>query len=421
MRAILWIIYIFWEMCKPLFGLAFCQSVLGVRKGRERWLLPVTGIVGAAMWLFPAFPTRFLAELFLFGIAVGILCRGGMAQNFYVSFFAFGIICAVHYFRSLFTFIYELPFNSYHLQIILDGLILWMMALLLGDAKKCGDAGKSGWIFASLEMIYLCFITVTSKAWSSPEMQFGNMDRSLIFLMAGMRIALCALFLYYMRTVAGRQEMEQLKVFQRKNELEQTHYKRLEEVYGSFRGLAHDMDRYLSLLPVLSEKDGTRNTADGLAEEIRNRISEVNRKIYCVRPALNAILNEKEKEANESGIRYDIFAEPGFDLERLDDFALIGIISNLIDNALEAAEKCQKEKTVSVRMFAVNDGKQKFIRITNSRRGGEQPEERSFITWKKNPKLHGYGLKNVRKLVEESHGIFRIQMEEEQCTVELIF
>ena len=113
--------------------------------------------------------------------------------------------------------------------------------------------------------------------------------------------------------------------------------------------------------------------------------------------------------------------EAGFDFDNLDDYALIGIVSNLIDNALEAAVKCKEKQWAAVRMFAVNDGKQKFLRVENTQIYKEEIQTKNFFTTKQNKTQHGYGLKNVQKLVEENHGILRLKSEGDHFLAEAVF
>ena len=157
-----------------------------------------------------------------------------------------------------------------------------------------------------------------------------------------------------------------------------------------------------------------------MGEQIRMRIQETSQKVYCLRPVLNAILNEKEIVAKESNIKMDIFIEAGFDLEKIDDFSIIGILSNLIDNAIEATMKLDERRWVKVCMYAVNDGKQKFIRVENSMVYEPMKKTKGFISRKPDKKQHGFGLKNVQKLVESSGGILRLEAEGEVFTAEVL-
>ena len=189
---------------------------------------------------------------------------------------------------------------------------------------------------------------------------------------------------------------------------------------NEFRSLAHDMNHYLN---VLSNMKGEKisGAQHELAEQIQARICETSRSVYCMRPVLNAILNEKEIVAREQDIAFEVFVEPGFDVENLDDYSMIGIMSNLIDNAIEAAGKLEEKRWIRIHLFAVNDGKQNFIRIENSMIYEPVKQTRGFFTKKENKKQHGLGLKNVQKLVENNKGILRLQAEEGRFVAEVVF
>lgn len=96
----------------------------------------------------------------------------------------------------------------------------------------------------------------------------------------------------------------------------------------------------------------------------------------------------------------------------MSDFSLIGILSNLIDNALEAAEKADKEKWIKICMYRINEEKS-FIKIENSIAAGIDEEKMPET-------VYGYGLKNVQRLVEENCGVMRIEKFEKVYRVESI-
>ncbi|MBR6615645.1 MAG: GHKL domain-containing protein [Lachnospiraceae bacterium] len=51
----------------------------------------------------------------------------------------------------------------------------------------------------------------------------------------------------------------------------------------------------------------------------------------------------------------------------------------------------------------------------------EEIQTKNFFTTKKNKDHHGYGLKNVEKLVDENRGILRLQSEGDRFLAEAVF
>ena len=399
-----------------------CDQVLGTKEGRKKWIFWSMVLL---IFIMGNMPRNSNEIKYLITLGVGIwLFRGRITQK--ICVITFGWLIWIYCLLSADVFLLLIPVDIKNAKLLLEtimvgggNLLIYAVIRMIGDACQEEDFGKEGWLFTGSMIVTYLFM-----AWDIDKMDL-HLNREFLgvwFMYASMMVALNVIFfIYYEKNILKRKQIRRLSEFEKKNELEQAHYQRLEEMQTEFRSLAHDMNRYLSIFhAVKSDKEGQAIQYE-LAEEIKARIEKTSRTIYCERPVLNAILNEKYTTAKEKRINFQIFVEPGFDIELLDDFALIGILSNLIDNALEAVERRQDEKWITVRMFAVNDGKQKFIRIENSMVYESNKKSRVFFTKKENKKQHGFGLKNVQKLVEENHGNMKLKAEEERFMAELIF
>ncbi len=87
------------------------------------------------------------------------------------------------------------------------------------------------------------------------------------------------------------------------------------------------------------------------------------------------------------------------------------ILGNLLDNAMEAAKKCEKG-LVSIALYMENSGSLSVCRIENNYMVGElRSEGNKLLTTKENPEWHGIGLQNVKRLVEEYSGYIQQEYE----------
>lgn len=398
-----------------------CDQVLGAKEGRKKWIFWSMVFL---IFIMGNMPRNSNEIKYLITLGVGIwLFQGGMAQK--ICVITFGWLVWTYCLLSADVYLLLFPVDIKNSRLLLEtimvgggNLLIYSVIRMIGDACQEEDSGREGWLFTGAIVVTYLFM-----AWDIDSMDL-HLNREFLskwFLYASIMVVMnTALFVYYEKNIFKRKQIRRISEFQKKNELEQEHYHRLEEIQAEYRGLAHDMNRYLSVFQAMkSDKDGYA-IQYGLAEELKARIEETSRKIYCERPVLNAIFNEKNSIAKEREIDFQIFVEPGFDIERVDDFALIGILSNLIDNALEAVEKRDDKKWIAVRMFAVNDGNQKFIRIENSKVYELGKKSKGFFTKKENKKQHGFGLKNVQKLVESSGGILRLEADGEKFTAEVV-
>ena len=88
-------------------------------------------------------------------------------------------------------------------------------------------------------------------------------------------------------------------------------------------------------------------------------------------------------------------------LKILDDFDLVTIVGNLMDNAVEAAEK-SADKTITLETDYRNS--YEILIITNSSDVPPAFWGESLVTSKKDKRVHGIGVKSVKKSLKNYSG-----------------
>lgn len=118
------------------------------------------------------------------------------------------------------------------------------------------------------------------------------------------------------------------------------------------------------------------------------------------------MIAEKEGICLEKGIT---FQKEGTLLGEISitEYELVSLFANLLDNAIEAAEKTEK-KEIHLSM----EKQQGYLRIVlrNSKLESINPIKSDFKTTKANKKLHGIGNRIIRDIVNNHNG--RIKYEE---------
>lgn len=133
---------------------------------------------------------------------------------------------------------------------------------------------------------------------------------------------------------------------------------------------------------------------------------------------VNAILNTKYQEAISKHI---VFVFKVNDLSRIgiDDEDLVVVLANLLNNAIEACEKCEEKKIIKFK-FMVEDE----LIILSVKNTYNQPlvydndEIRNSKTVE--PEAHGVGIKNIIRIVEKYEGEYVIQHNEMEFYFSLI-
>lgn len=114
----------------------------------------------------------------------------------------------------------------------------------------------------------------------------------------------------------------------------------------------------------------------------------------------------KKQEALERNI--NIYFLCG-DLTRLalKEDEIVLLFGNLLDNAIEAAEKAKADKRIQVRM--IQEDKQFVLSIKNSCTQPFREEGGALVSTKLRKEEHGYGINAVRNLVGKYDGAFAIK------------
>ena len=116
---------------------------------------------------------------------------------------------------------------------------------------------------------------------------------------------------------------------------------------------------------------------------------------------IDFLVNKTRVQAGEKGIRFE--SEVNVLEIPIEEYDLFMILSNLLENAVEAAQQCEEgERYIRLQIFTVN--RMFFLLVENSYE--KEPEERDgrFVTSKGDRSAHGWGLENVKETVKRYGG-----------------
>lgn len=175
--------------------------------------------------------------------------------------------------------------------------------------------------------------------------------------------------------------------------------KHSEKEMNEFR---HDVRNQLDMIYEIINNDTSNKVVKEIAETIEKKINNNVAFSNTGNIALDSILNLKLSQAKQKNISVICNSEIPNDL-KFDASDLMVILGNLLDNAITAAEKVKNEPYIKVDI-SYEKGMM-FISIDNSYDGNIIKSNGRLFTTKKNRKQHGYGITNIKKVLEEYHGI----------------
>lgn len=234
-----------------------------------------------------------------------------------------------------------------------------------------------------------------------------------LFLLFGCILLLVAnavAFIICDHLILAMNQVKEYEIMETKRQLEAIHYKSVNDMNEKVKTILHSMNGVMQTLDALAQSRETGQINQILCE-FRKELSDSAQTIYCGHPLIDAILSEKARIALEQDVSYQVFVEPGFTMIDMKAIDLISLVSNLVDNAIEAAAKCSPG-VVDIKMFRANDGEILVLKFKNNFLDAPIEHEGSFKTKKQNPSMHGIGIRQVKKIVEQYNGAIDISYED---------
>ena len=118
-------------------------------------------------------------------------------------------------------------------------------------------------------------------------------------------------------------------------------------------------------------------------------------------PMVDALLAYKRKECDDRQIALQV-ETTGFPSHGFSDAEYVGMLGNLLDNAIEASVKTE-HPWVALRSFMA--GGQWVLRVSNAKPREETPLVRGMETTKEDKNNHGLGTRIIKKIVNQHQGV----------------
>ena len=201
-------------------------------------------------------------------------------------------------------------------------------------------------------------------------------------------------------------KQQQAKRFREMNELSEQYMTAQRAADAEMRMLRHDMKNHITVMNGLYRSGKTDELGEylnGLSDSFADSlaVNDTGSEIA------DAIISEKRAAAETSGTKLVCDGSlKGLDINAV---ILCTVLSNLLDNAIEAAEQTDNERIIT--LTAKRTGSFYFISISNPCRGYVDVSA-DMITTKPDREHHGLGLKSVRNTLEKCGGTLELSCKE---------
>ena len=221
-------------------------------------------------------------------------------------------------------------------------------------------------------------------------------------------------YLYFMADLEKKAVLErEVSSLKYARQLEEQHFKQIEEKRYEVAKIRHDINNQLASIKSMVHSRHIEQ-AEELIGELENTVRNTQEYRYCSIPVVNAVISEKNKEAEKYGIRLvtkiDIPDSAG-----ITQHHLCSAFANMIDNAIRAergfTEKDSDRKIINV--DAVSDSVSVYITVRNYVSGVE-------ISREDDSSLHGYGQQILGDIAQIYSGRFEKSEKNGEYTCTLV-
>jgi len=287
------------------------------------------------------------------------------------------------------------------------------------------------WLENKLKKNLKLFQTIRNKKWiqiAGCVVATGLMiyfQRIYILLVSDRYLTFWTLFLLLvvMVIVGGAIWMQKVRVEERervqqvKLQLLETNYEQATRMYKEQASLLHDEKHHINAIYELLSQ-GEIDRAIQYTEDMTRELNRSGTRIWSNNVMLDLILNAKRQEAELKQIDVDIKFDDMSNLV-VDDVDLCALISNILDNAIEANQKLDDADKRWIKFYGERKGDIWIINSSNPISDPVLMKDGRLMTSKSDRHAHGYGIESMRRVLDKYFGDMNIVIEEDKFVLTL--
>ncbi|MBR2257524.1 MAG: sensor histidine kinase [Blautia sp.] len=219
---------------------------------------------------------------------------------------------------------------------------------------------------------------------------------------AGSLSLIFQLLIFYMISQSSReyQRRTRLELIAHQQDYQNRYMTQLSDIVSGYHQIRHDMKNHIAVMDHLLSQE----RYDDLRQyfySVNQSVYELDNQIETGNEILNEVINIKYAAAQRANIPITFHIQVPHSLP-VPDHLICSLLSNLLDNALEASEQIRNPQII-VEMKMVKA----YLSVTIKNRIEEWQKESAISkkTTKKDPHMHGLGTQIVNSIVAKYNGI----------------
>ena len=195
-------------------------------------------------------------------------------------------------------------------------------------------------------------------------------------------------------------------------------YTKFYNVYSENKYLSHDMKNHFNILETYMRNEEYKKAYDYMAK-LREPILQIEQYVHSGNRVIDMVINDKlsviQRENIKVNLETNTIGQVG-----ISEKDLCAVLSNLLDNAIEACKKCvHQEAWIDISLKKVTHGL--IFKISNSMCEEAIVREGRYLTTKEDKDKHGVGLESVNYILKKYNANIKIEDTNNVFTASIVF
>lgn len=332
------------------------------------------------------------------------------------------LIMPMAFYMKNFTFVDEqkkiiyqaVTTKNLHLYLISIGIMLvtyrliWSLTRYILKKTDLNKVSRKLWV-----IIYTCWASILLLTVKTYQYDSDDLSASIVGFDNYREVIIAVMVIIFCIAVAIIHSDQRIlrienSLLKEQNELQYDNFIAMQQKELEIHKLYHDIGNHINTIQVLVD-EGEMKEAKEYTRRLTQQYQGIRKDLYCNNKIINAVLLQKLRTCEESGIRYELEISLPLSLP-IQDIDLMCIYSNLLDNAIES---CHKNLAADnyIKIKTAQIGNYLGIKIINSKAADQViiTDESGFKTTKKEKSSHGYGLRIIEEIVKHYDGYKEMQ------------
>ena len=215
----------------------------------------------------------------------------------------------------------------------------------------------------------------------------------------GLLFANILVFIIYEYSLKNTKELYELKAMQDREEQDKRYFEIIEQANKDMRIFSHDIKNHFMQIRNLESIEAVQSYIDGIYPNIEKfSFTGISKN-----KMLDLIISKYATLCEKKNIKFSVDVKTA-NLSYVSDTDLSTLMNNLLDNAVEAAEKSDGG-FIQVNVFSKNDIYDGLV-IKNSCSVAPITENGELKTTQHNKEMHGIGTKSIRKTLKKYNAVY---------------